>query len=67
VANLIREAKIFQIPSVLQTSRKQGMCLMNDSLLDLVKRNVVEAGEAYAKAADKAALLSMFNLNGIDL
>jgi twitching motility protein PilT len=42
VANLIREAKIFQIPSVLQTSRKQGMCLMNDSLLDLVKRNVVE-------------------------
>ncbi|MEK6372912.1 MAG: type IV pilus twitching motility protein PilT [Acidobacteriota bacterium] len=65
VANLIREAKVFQIPSVVQTSRKQGMCLMNDSLLDLVKRNVVDAREACSKAVDKAGLMSMFNANGI--
>jgi twitching motility protein PilT len=67
VANLIREAKVFQISSVVQTSRKQGMCLMNDSLLDLVKRNVVGAREAYSKAMDKAGLASMFNANGIDM
>src|SRR5687767_15798474 len=54
IANLIREAKNFQIPSTMQTSRKQGMCLMNDSLLDLVKRKIVEPREAYAKAVDKA-------------
>jgi twitching motility protein PilT len=65
IQNLIREAKIFQIPSVMQTSRKQGMCLMNDSLLDLVKRKVVEPREAYAKAVDKVGLKGMFEVNGI--
>ncbi|HEX8170823.1 MAG TPA: type IV pilus twitching motility protein PilT [Thermoanaerobaculia bacterium] len=67
VANLIREAKIFQIPSIMQTSRKAGMCLMNDSLLDLVKRGIVAAEEAYAKAVDKAGLASMFKANNISL
>ncbi|HEY0158902.1 MAG TPA: type IV pilus twitching motility protein PilT [Thermoanaerobaculia bacterium] len=67
IQNLIRESKIFQIPSVMQTSRKQGMCLMNDSLLDLVKRKVVEPREAYAKAVDKAGLKGMFESNGITL
>jgi twitching motility protein PilT len=66
VANLIREAKIFQIPSVMQTSKKQGMCLMNESFTDLVKRKVVEPQEAWAKALDKAALLGQFRKNGID-
>jgi twitching motility protein PilT len=66
VANLIREAKIFQIPSVMQTSKKQGMCLMNESFMDLVKRKVVEPQEAWAKAADKAGLLGLFKRNGID-
>jgi twitching motility protein PilT len=66
VANLIREAKIFQIPSSMQTGKKYGMCLMNDSFLDLVKRKVVEPQEAYAKAVDKAGLLSQFKKNNID-
>jgi twitching motility protein PilT len=66
VANLIREAKIFQVPSVMQTSKKQGMCLMNESLTDLVKRKVVEPQEAWAKAVDKAGLLGQFRKNGID-
>lgn len=67
IQNLIREAKVFQIPSTIQTSRKHGMCLMNDSLLDLVKRNIVEPKEAYAKAVDKTGLLGMFQANGIEL
>ncbi|HEX7155017.1 MAG TPA: type IV pilus twitching motility protein PilT [Thermoanaerobaculia bacterium] len=66
VANLIREAKIFQIPSIMQTSRKVGMCLMNDSFLELVKKKIVEPQEAYAKAVDKAGLLSQFKANNID-
>ena len=66
VANLIREAKIFQIPSIMQTSKKYGMCLMNESFTDLVKRKVVEPQEAYSKAGDKANLLNMFRKNGID-
>jgi twitching motility protein PilT len=66
ISNLIREAKIFQIPSIIQTSRKLGMCLMNDSFLDLVKKGVVEPSEAYAKAVDKNGLVGMFKANNID-
>jgi twitching motility protein PilT len=56
VANLIREGKTFQIPSIMQTGRGQGMCTMNDALLDLVKRKLVEPKEAWAKAPSKAEL-----------
>jgi twitching motility protein PilT len=66
VANLIREAKIFQIPSMMQTGKKYGMCLMNESFTDLVKKKIVEPQEAYAKAVDKAGLVAMFKKNGID-
>ena len=66
VSNLIREAKIFQIPSIMQTGKKYGMCLMNESFADLVKRKVVDPQEAYAKAMDKPGLLNMFKKNGID-
>jgi twitching motility protein PilT len=60
IANLIREAKIFQIPTAIQTSRKLGMCLMNDSLLRLVKDGAVAPDEAISKSNDKASLLLMF-------
>ena len=42
IANLIREGKTFQIPSIMQTSRKHGMIMMNDALVDLVKREIVD-------------------------
>jgi twitching motility protein PilT len=60
ISNLIREAKIFQIPSAIQTSRKLGMCLMNDSLLKLVKDGVVAPDEAISKSTDKTGLQLMF-------
>src|SRR5687768_559198 len=66
VANLIREAKVFQLPSIMQTGKRYGMCLMNESFLDLVKRKVVEPQEAYAKAVDKTNLLGMYRKNNID-
>jgi twitching motility protein PilT len=59
ISNLIREQKIFQIPSIMQTGRKIGMCLMNDSLLRLVKEGLVAPEEALAKAQDKASLSTM--------
>jgi twitching motility protein PilT len=66
VSNLIREAKIFQIPSIMQTGKKYGMCLMNDALTDLVKKKVVDPQEAHGKALDKTGLLAMFKKAGID-
>jgi twitching motility protein PilT len=65
VSNLIREAKIFQIPTVMQTAKKSGMCLMNDSLFRLVKDGIVAPEEALARANDKAGLLSQFGQAGI--
>jgi twitching motility protein PilT len=65
IANLIRESKVFQIPSIIQTGRKQGMCLMNDSLFKLAKDGIVAPEEALAKANDKASLLAQLQGAGI--
>ena len=66
VSNLIREGKTFQIPSIMQTSRRVGMVTLTDALLELVDGNLVEPAEAYAKAADKAALLAALRSRGRD-
>jgi twitching motility protein PilT len=54
VSNLIREGKTYQIPSIIQTGKKDGMVQMDQSILALVMSGVVEGTEAYAKALDKA-------------
>ncbi len=65
VANLIREGKIFQIPSIMQTSRKIGMTTMNDSLITLVKAGTVEADEALSKSNDKSGLQTQLRKHNI--
>ena len=67
VANLIREGKTFQIPSVMQTAKGMGMATLNDSLLDLVKKGLVEPAEALSKAVAKGELKQLFERNGIAL
>ena len=52
-ANLIREEKTYQLMSVIQTSRKQGMIAMDDSIMDLLQRKWIGPEEAYEKAVDK--------------
>jgi twitching motility protein PilT len=54
VRNLIREAKSHQIPSMIQTGKKYGMTLLDDSIMELFKRGSINAEEAYAKSNDKA-------------
>ena len=66
VSNLIREGKAFQIPSVMQTSRKLGMILLTDVLIDLVDRGIVEPREAYVKATDKSAIMNLLKARGHD-
>ena len=67
VANLIREGKTFQLTSIMQTAKAQGMVLLNDALLSLVKKGLVEPAEALFKAVDKSGLLSLFRGNDIPL
>jgi twitching motility protein PilT len=53
VANVIREAKTFMLPGIIQTSKKQGMQLMDDALMALYGRGLISADEAYARAEQK--------------
>jgi twitching motility protein PilT len=59
VANMIRESKSHQIPSIMQTSRKIGMQTLNDSLALLVRQGIVEENEAILKSVDKDGLRSL--------
>jgi twitching motility protein PilT len=53
VSKLIREGRTHQIPSVIQTSAEIGMCLMDQSLADLVQQGLVEPEVAYYRARDQ--------------
>ena len=53
INNLIREAKIPQMYSAIQTGSQYGMQTLDQNLTDLVKRNVVALAEARSKAANK--------------
>ncbi len=53
IRNLIREAKVAQMYSAIQTGQSFGMQTLDQNLLELVKRNVVSVDEARSKAANK--------------
>ena len=53
VANVIREAKTYMLPGIIQTGKKQGMRLMDDTLIDLYDRGLISADETYARADQK--------------
>ena len=53
VANVIREAKTYMLPGIIQTGKKQGMRLMDDALIDLYDRGLISREEAYARADQK--------------
>ena len=56
VANVIREAKTYMLPGIIQTGKKQGMRLMDDTLTDLYDRGLISAEETYARADQKQAM-----------
>jgi twitching motility protein PilT len=53
IRNLIREAKVAQMYSSIQTGASIGMQTLDQNLADLLKRNVIGKDEARAKAANK--------------
>ncbi len=56
VRSLIRQKKTFQLTSTIQTGRKQGMILMDDSLAELVQTGQVFLEDALSAAVDPATL-----------
>jgi twitching motility protein PilT len=53
IRNLIREAKVAQMYSTIQTSQSVGMQTLDQNLMELVKRNVITNAEARTKAVSK--------------
>ena len=53
IRNLIRENKVAQMYSAIQTGQQYGMQTLDQNLTDLVKRNVISSEEARTKAANK--------------
>jgi twitching motility protein PilT len=54
IANLIREAKTFQIPGMLQVGKKYGMQTLDDAIMDLLNRKMIAPEDAYSRCIDKA-------------
>jgi len=57
IRNLIRDEKIYQIPSTIQISRKMGMQSLDQSLKDLMMSGKITREEALRKAINRKAFL----------
>ena len=61
VAATIRDGKTFMLPGIIQTGRKLGMKLMDDSLMELYDRKIISQEEAYARAEQKLLMRQHFS------
>jgi twitching motility protein PilT len=59
IANLIREAKTYQIPGMLQVGKKHGMQTLDDAILDLLNKKMISPEDAYSRCIDKAKFRPM--------
>jgi twitching motility protein PilT len=57
IRNLIRENKVAQMYSAIQTGQNIGMQTLDQNLQDLVRRNIISAAEARSKAANKDSII----------
>lgn len=57
IRNLIRENKVAQMYSAIQTGQNVGMQTLDQNLQDLVRKNIVSVEEARSKAANKDAIM----------
>jgi twitching motility protein PilT len=59
VGNVIREGKTFMLPGIIQTGKKLGMKLMDDSLIELFQAGIISAEEAVYRAEQKADMMKI--------
>lgn len=62
IANLIREGKTFQIPSILQTSRSDGMQTLDMALVDLYERKIITADDCVDHSVDRKTVKSQIGM-----
>jgi twitching motility protein PilT len=61
LANMIRENKVSQIPSMIQAGLGEGMQPMDAALMKLIKEDRITPEAAYEKAHDKTVFLDMIS------
>ena len=61
VRSLIRESKVHQLYSVIQTGQKEGMRTMNQALYELYVNRAITGDEAMARSSDPDDLLRLMN------
>ena len=64
LSNLIRDAKTHQIPTTIQTGKKQGMQLLDNHLRELVDNGVITAEEATRVAINPEQFIASPNMTG---
>jgi twitching motility protein PilT len=52
IENHIRKNETFKIPSAIQTGRSKGMFLLDDHLMDIFQRGLIDEGELLSKCQD---------------
>ncbi len=62
VRNLIREGKSFQLPSIIQTSKKEGMQTMDDAITNIFYRNQISSLTAITYAHDSESMQSKLQI-----
>ena len=56
IANVIREAKTFMLPGIIQTGKKAGMILMDESVAELFRKGLITTEEAIYRAENKTEM-----------
>jgi twitching motility protein PilT len=67
VRNLIRQGKVEQIYSVMQTNTSRGMQTMEQSLADLVQRGAVKLDDALSRSSKQAQLIGLLERAGVSV
>ena len=66
VKNLIRQAKVEQVYSIMQTGTSRGMMTLEQSLADLVLRGVVDEEMALSRSSRAEQLLGLIQRNSLE-
>ncbi len=66
VRNLIREAKTYQIPSVMQTGKKYGMQTIDDAIMALLEKKKISAEDAYTNCIEKQKFVKFLKKPPVD-
>ena len=65
IRNLIRQGKIEQVYSYMQTGSRRGMQTMEQSLSELVQQNLITVAEAVGRSSRPEALVSALERAGV--